>query len=91
MYIAQMSLRGTRLRILYDPRDPMMELNNRDRVSRIYRCSHLHYRKKSMCRNTHFSRGKSANTVHLKHFSACNSHELQLFDNLVTIKGRGDE
>ena len=25
------------------------------------------------------------NTVHLKHFYACNSHELQLFDALVTI------
>ena len=33
------------------------------------------------------------NTVHLKHFYTCNSHELQLFDASVsvTIKGRADD
>ena len=31
------------------------------------------------------------NTVHLKHFYTCHSHELQLFDASVTIKGRADD
>ena len=30
------------------------------------------------------------NTVHLKHFYMCNSHELQLFDKSVMMKGRAD-
>ena len=74
LYIAKMSSRWTLLQIWFDPRDPVVELNGRGRVSRIYRCFHSHYRTKRkhpVLQNRLFY-----NTVHLKYFSTCNSHKL---------------
>ena len=50
--------------------------------------SHSHYRKKGIFvgRNQLF-----CNAIYLKQFYTCKSHELQLFDKSVTIKGRADD
>ena len=93
MYITQMTSRWTRSQIWFNPRDPMVELNSRGRVSRIYRCFHSRYRKKSMGGNVHFCWGKSAVLQYssFETFYARNSYELQLFDKSVAIKGRADD
>ena len=71
----------------------MVELNGRDRLVEFIDVSIRITGKETLAEIRIFVGGNRlfCNTVHLKHFYTCNSHELQLFDTSVTIKGRADD
>ena len=81
------------MQIGFDPRDRMVKLNGRDRLVELIDVSIRITGKETLAEIRIFVGGNRlfCNTVHLEHFYTCNSHELQLFDTSVAIKGRADD